>query len=75
MSRWIEQSITEYTGVTDAADVAAIMDVMANHCRTFSGLSLERFAKEAREAAQFVAYMKTPEGQAEEQAYLAQWAA
>lgn len=63
MARWIEEAITRHTGVTDAADVASIMDVMADHCRTFSGLSPQRFKKLAKQAWEQVAYLKTPHGQ------------
>ena len=63
MARWIEESITKYTGVTDEADVAAIMDVMADHCRTFNGLDPKEFERLAKQAAEMVAYLKTPHGQ------------
>lgn len=64
MARWIEESVTKYTGVTDHNDVEAIMDVMADRVRTFSGLSPREFKRIAKQAAGMVAYLKTDEGKA-----------
>jgi len=63
MTDWITESITKCTGVTDAADIARISDLMANQCQTFSGLSPERFFQLANEASELVLYLKTPAGQ------------
>ncbi|MEI6644085.1 MAG: hypothetical protein WCL10_18855 [Novosphingobium sp.] len=72
MSNWIEQTITKYTGVTDPADVAEIMDVMAGAVRTFGGLSPAVFKREAKAAWGIVSYLKTDAGQAEFAAYMAE---
>jgi len=72
MPRWIEESITKYTGVTDQADVAEIMDVMAGAVRTFGGLSSAAFRREANAAWEVVRFLKTDAGQAEFAAYMAE---
>lgn len=64
MPRWIEEAITKYTGATDAADVAEIMDFMADECHTFNGLSPDRFRRLALSAWEAVRYLKTPAGRA-----------
>ena len=72
MANWITESVTKYTGVTDAADIAHIIDIMANQCRTFGGLSPERFQQLANEARELVFHLKTPAGNAAWAAYKAE---
>ena len=64
MADWIAESVAKYTGVTDAADIAHIIDIMADQCRTFGGLSPERFHQLANEARELVFHLKTPAGKA-----------
>jgi len=64
MADWIAGSVTKYTGVTDANDIAHIIDIMADQCRTFSGLSPERFHQLANDARELVFHLKTPAGKA-----------
>lgn len=61
---WIYEKITEYTGVTDEAEVIEIYGHMADSVRTFSSLSSAKFRKEAREAKAVNDYLKTPAGKA-----------
>ena len=69
MADWITESVTKYTGVTDAADIARIIDIMADQCRTFGGLAPERFQQLANEARDWVFHLKTPAGKAAWAAY------
>jgi hypothetical protein len=62
---WIYEKITEYTGVTDAAEVVEIYGFMCDSVRAFSSLSPAQFRKEAREAKAVNDYIKTPAGKAE----------
>ena len=64
MADWIAESVTKYTGVTDAADIAHIIDIMADQCRTFGGLPPERFRQLANEARELVLHLRTPAGKA-----------
>jgi len=73
MADWIAESVSKYTGVTDTADNAHIIDVMADQCRTFGGLSPERFHQLANEARELVFHLKTPAGKAAWAAYKAEY--
>lgn len=50
MADWIAEGVTKHTGATNAADIAQIIDIMANQCRRFGGLAPERLQKLANEA-------------------------
>jgi hypothetical protein len=73
MADWIAESVAKYTGVTDSADIAEIIDIMADQCRTFSGLSPERFHALASEARELVFHLKTPAGRAAWATYKAEY--
>lgn len=69
MADWITESVTKYTGVTDAADIAHIINIMVDQCQTFGGLAPERFQQLANEARELVFHLKTPAGKAAMAAY------
>jgi len=66
-------SISKYTGVTDAAELAEIEELMRDVHRTLNGLSAKRFAAEARSAKAAFDFMRTPAGQAERRRLEAQY--
>lgn len=61
---WVYEKITEYTGVTDQAEIEAIYGFMCDNVRAFSSLSPAQFRKEAREAKAVNDYLKTDAGKA-----------
>ena len=62
MANWIAEKVSKLTGVTDADDVARMIDMMGSQCQTFGGLSPERFDQLASEAFALLLHLKTPAG-------------
>jgi len=62
--QWVYEKITEYTGVTEQAELVAIYGFMADNVRAFGSLSPTQFRKEAREAKAVNDYLKTDAGKA-----------
>ena len=63
--QWVYEKITEYTGVTDQAEIEAIYGFMSDNVRAFGSLSAAQLRKEALEAKAVNDYLKTPAGKAE----------
>ena len=63
--KWVYEKITEYTGVTDQAEIEAIYGFMSDNVRAFSSLTATEFRREAREAKAVNDYLKTAAGKAE----------
>jgi hypothetical protein len=62
--QWILDTISRYTGETDATALREIYDCMCDNVRTFGGLSPDQFRHAAIEAMLVRNYLATDAGRA-----------
>ena len=62
---WIIETIAEYTGITDEAELREIYDIMADNVRSFGSLDKAGWRREIRAARALIAYLNSDAGKAE----------